>query len=78
MRVPAVEEALELLQARQLLPAIWFTFSRMGCDNAAVRLHTQGVSLATPAERAVICEAVTALKCAPQPQTPFFGCCKAS
>ena len=77
-RVPCVEEALELLQAGQLLPTIWFTFSRMGCDNAAVRLHTQGVSLATPADRDVICKAVAALKYALQPQTSSHGCCKVS
>lgn len=45
-------EVAEQLQQFELLPAIWFIFSRKGCDTAVK--YMQGRTLTTPEERAAI------------------------
>ncbi|NHI16800.1 DEAD/DEAH box helicase [Microbacterium excoecariae] len=46
--------AIDLLAHRNLLPAIFFIFSRVGCDQAVVQARRAGVRLTTPEERARI------------------------
>jgi ATP-dependent RNA helicase HelY len=50
-RTPGRLETVELLAERDLLPAIYFVFSRAGCDDAARGLLRQGVCLTSPDER---------------------------
>ncbi|GIU83493.1 MAG: ATP-dependent RNA helicase [Acidimicrobiales bacterium] len=45
---PSRLETIELLAQRDLLPAIYFIFSRQGCDEAASALARSGMSLVTP------------------------------
>lgn len=44
-------ETIEHLAAEGMLPAIYFIFSRAGCDAAALRLLESGVRLTSPDER---------------------------
>ncbi|KAK9846418.1 hypothetical protein WJX81_003415 [Elliptochloris bilobata] len=60
-RVPAQEAVLGALAARDMLPAIWFIFSRAACDRAAAAT-TAGAPLAGPDERAQISAEVDALR----------------
>src|SRR5699024_9729014 len=52
---PAV---VELLQSANLLPAIFFIFSRVGCDAAVQQVRRAGVRLTDAEERAEIREIV--------------------
>ncbi|WP_293694265.1 DEAD/DEAH box helicase [uncultured Agrococcus sp.] len=47
-------ETVELLGQERLLPAIWFIFSRAGCEDAVRQLVNHDVRLTTAEERAVI------------------------
>jgi len=47
-------EVVELLGHANLLPAIFFIFSRIGCDQAVLQVRRAGVRLTTPEERAEI------------------------
>ena len=47
-------EVVTLLQRSSLLPAIFFIFSRVGCDAAVQQVRRSGVKLTTPEERAEI------------------------
>ncbi|MEN2741043.1 DEAD/DEAH box helicase [Microbacterium sp. X-17] len=47
-------EVVELLGRANLLPAIFFIFSRVGCDQAVQQVRSAGVRLTTPEERAEI------------------------
>jgi len=49
--VPRRDGAIEKLAAEGLLPAIYFIFSRAGCDAAVGQLMNSGLRLTTPAER---------------------------
>jgi ATP-dependent RNA helicase HelY len=49
-RTPSRLELLDLLEDRELLPVIWFIFSRKGCDEAAVTLMRAGVRFTDKAE----------------------------
>ena len=42
-RAPGRLELLDILEDRELLPVIWFIFSRKGCDEAAISLEQAGV-----------------------------------
>lgn len=53
-RVPEMESAVALLQERGLLPAIWFIFSRKGCETAAASMGRTGLLLTSEAEREAI------------------------
>ena len=50
------------MQGRDYLPAIWFIFSRAGCDKSARQAYASGARLTTPEEQATILALVTALK----------------
>ena len=54
--VPHVETTVGQLVAADLLPAVWFIFSRKGCDQAAEYLSECGASLVTGYERKLIAE----------------------
>jgi ATP-dependent RNA helicase HelY len=49
-------ETVELLRGRSLLPAIYFIFSRAGCDAASFQVVDFGLRLTDPEEAAVIRE----------------------
>ena len=49
--VPRRDGAIEKLDAEGLLPAIYFIFSRAGCDQAVVQLLRSGVRLTNNSER---------------------------
>ena len=57
-RTPSRFDVVEHLAAEGLLPAIYFIFSRTGCDAAAQRLAESGLRLTTPEERRAIREHV--------------------
>ncbi len=59
-RTPTRPDAVELLHDRDLLPAIYFIFSRAGCDEAARSVAATGLSLTTGAERREIDAILTA------------------
>ena len=44
-------EVVKLLDSKNLLPAIFFIFSRVGCDQAVTKVLRSGIRLTTPAER---------------------------
>ncbi|HMO11986.1 MAG TPA: helicase-related protein, partial [Actinotalea sp.] len=50
---------VDVLDRRALLPAIFFVFSRAGCDAAVAQCLRSGMRLTTPAEQAEIHELVT-------------------
>jgi ATP-dependent RNA helicase HelY len=47
-------DVVQLLQRANLLPAIFFVFSRVGCDAAVQQVRRSGVRLTSPEERAEI------------------------
>ena len=53
-RTPSRNDLVTLLDDRDLLPAIYFIFSRAGCDDAAWGLARTGISLTDDTERAAI------------------------
>ena len=54
--VPRRDGTVERLAAGGLLPAIYFIFSRQGCDTAVGQLMQSGLQLTTKAERAALDE----------------------
>ncbi len=52
--VPSRIEVVDLLDDQRLLPAIYFIFSRAGCDQAVAQCRAANVKLTTPTERATI------------------------
>ena len=61
-RIPPLHETIDALAERDYLPAIWFIFSRAGCDKSAKQAYDSGARLTTPEEQAAIMDMVTALK----------------
>lgn len=59
-QVPRVEETLKQLKYRGMLPAIWFIFSRKGCDTA-IR-YVQDVQLLSEEEQSQVYEALTTFR----------------
>ena len=59
---PAIEDCLNSLKKMDLLPAIWFAFSRVGCDTSALQMHAQRVELVTKEEALRISEAIEELR----------------
>lgn len=55
-RTPSRHDVIEELAQSKMLPAIYFIFSRAGCDAAAMRLADSGVRLTGPDERSTIRE----------------------
>src|SRR5262245_11377387 len=54
--VPSRVEVVDLLEEQGLLPAIYFIFSRAGCDRALAQCRAAGVNLTTRDERERIAE----------------------
>jgi ATP-dependent RNA helicase HelY len=54
--VPRRDATIERLSAEGLLPAIYFIFSRQGCDTAVGQLANSGLRLTTGAERRALAE----------------------
>jgi ATP-dependent RNA helicase HelY len=54
--VPSRVEVVDLLQEQGLLPAIYFIFSRAGCDGALAQCRAAGVNLTTRDEKDRIAE----------------------
>ncbi len=54
--VPRRDATIERLEAANLLPAIYFIFSRQGCDTAVAQLMNSGFRLTNAAERAALDE----------------------
>ena len=50
MYVPKREEVVEVLDEEGMLPAIYFVFSRAGCDKSVRWLRESGISLTSRAE----------------------------
>ncbi|MBX3099703.1 MAG: DEAD/DEAH box helicase [Salinibacterium sp.] len=44
-------DVVKLLDSKNLLPAIFFIFSRVGCDQAVTKVLRSGIRLTTPTER---------------------------
>ncbi|MYI56209.1 MAG: DEAD/DEAH box helicase [Acidimicrobiia bacterium] len=57
-RAPDRVAVIEALSRRRMLPAIYFIFSRAGCDDAARIVARAGLELTTPAEQDLITEVV--------------------
>ncbi len=57
-RPPRRGEVIEELHDRSMLPAIYFVFSRSGCDQAVESALASNVKLTTPFERSIIREIV--------------------
>ena len=51
---PRRADVVDLLGEREMLPAIYFIFSRSGCDDAVQQCLREGVRLTTPEERRAI------------------------
>jgi ATP-dependent RNA helicase HelY len=51
---PRRPEVIEMLAERRMLPALYFIFSRMGCEDAVAACLDAGLRLTTPDERARI------------------------
>ncbi len=54
--VPRRDATIERLAAEGLLPAIYFIFSRQGCDTAVGQLASSGLRLTAPDERRALAE----------------------
>ena len=54
--VPRREDVVEALNERGMLPAIYFVFSRVGCDRSVEYLMDAGLRLTTPDEELAILE----------------------
>lgn len=61
-RIPPLVDVIDQLRQRDYLPAIWFIFSRAGCDTMAKQAYAAGVTLTTDAEQASISVLLEALK----------------
>lgn len=61
-RIPPVTEVIDQLKRREYLPAIWFIFSRAGCDSSAKQAYAAGVRLTTEEEQASISALVENLR----------------
>ena len=55
-RIPLRTEVVQRLHAEDMLPAIYFIFSRKGCDEAVRQCLRDGLRLTSPAERREIIE----------------------
>lgn len=56
VRVPYRTDVVDVLWAERMLPAIYFIFSRKGCDEAVRQCLREGIRLTSPEERAEIVE----------------------
>ena len=80
-RIPPLTDVIDQLRQRDYLPAIWFLFSRAGCDTLAKQAYAAGVRLTTDQEQAEISKLLEDLRCAPtihtlvQPAPPLLLPC---
>ncbi|NDB49484.1 MAG: DEAD/DEAH box helicase, partial [Actinobacteria bacterium] len=70
IKAPTRPEIIWKLHERQYLPAIYFIFSRAGCDAAVTQCIRDGISLTTSDEREII-QAVIARKTSELPHEDF-------
>lgn len=77
-RVPPLHDTIAALRARDYLPAIWFVFSRRGCDEAAVRCFKGGMTLTTAEQAAAIEQELEALRWAAALYLDLLCCCSGS
>ncbi|KAK9821280.1 hypothetical protein WJX74_008477 [Apatococcus lobatus] len=61
-RIPDMPDLVLRLREADFLPAIWFIFSRAGCDTAAITLLQTGIKLVTTREQAIIDKELQALR----------------
>lgn len=71
-RIPPLTDVIDQLRQREYLPAIWFLFSRAGCDTLAKQAYAAGVRLTTDQEQAEISKLLEDLRCAPA--APHIHC----
>lgn len=57
----SLHETLDQLRSNDMLPAIWFIFSRKRCDTAVQKLMQSGACLTSPSEREAISSEVASL-----------------
>ena len=69
---PSLEGVVRTMQAKGMLPAIWFIFSRKECDASAQAIVTLDLHLTTAEERGLIQAEVEALR-AEQPEAVREG-----
>ena len=70
---PSTESVIRSLQREELLPAIWFMFSRKRCDAAAAQAGDHIDSLVSASERGAIAKELAALQAAvPEAVPPEF------
>lgn len=62
MITPSKESVVKKLRGADMLPAIWFIFSRATCDQAVLQMHKAGVTLVTADERVAIMNEVNKLR----------------
>ena len=74
-RVPPLHDTIAALRARDYLPAIWFVFSRRGCDEAAVRCFKGGMTLTTAEQAAAIEQELETLRLAAVRCSCLLSCC---
>ena len=71
-RVPKTSDVIRAMHAKQMLPAIFFIFSRVACDENASRLFTvDGICLTSPEEQLLIRGEVDRLRSASE-AAPFI------
>ena len=73
--MPPLHDTIAALRARDYLPAIWFVFSRRGCDEAAVRCFKGGMTLTTAEQAAAIEQELEALRWAAAHCLCLCCCC---
>lgn len=61
-RIPEMPDLVLRLKEADFLPAIWFIFSRAGCDTAATHLLQTGIKLVNERDRAIIEKELQALR----------------
>ncbi len=64
-RIPEMPDLVLRLKEADFLPAIWFIFSRAGCDSAATNLLQTGIRLVSARDTAIIDKELQALRCSP-------------
>ena len=62
-RIPEMPDLVLRLKEADFLPAIWFIFSRAGCDTAATNLLQTGIKLVSSRDHAIINQELQALRC---------------
>lgn len=78
-RVPKTADAIKTMHREQMLPAIFFIFSRVACDENAARLAADdSLCLTSPEEQMLIKAEVDKLRSGLGHQPEPCGCCCAA